>query len=91
MAHDGKVMWWGRGDDGKAERDDLGPWIAVSGRAPKWNAEAEAEIARLHEAREVVSAENYRLRAAITDAASALESVARVLRKAVAERGEGEE
>ena len=77
--------------DGKMTDDDLGPWIGVSGRAPKWDAEYEAELARLHRGREVVSAENYRLRAAITDAAAALESVARVLRRAVAERGESEE
>ena len=89
MGDDGPMKDWrkGRADDGS---DDLGPWVAVNGRAPKWDAEAEAEIAKLHEAREVVSAENYRLRAAITDAAAALESVARVLRMAVAERGEGE-
>ena len=81
MAHHGKVTDWrkGRADDGS---DDLGPWIGVNGRAPKWDAEAEAEIAALHQAREVVSGENYRLRAAITDAAAALESVARVLRQA---------
>ena len=83
MAHHGKMTDWrkGRADDGMSA-PGMGPWVGVSGRAPKWDAEAEAEIAALHQAREVVSGENYRLRAAITDAAAALESVARVLRQA---------
>ena len=60
----------------------IGRLPGVSDRAPDWGPEAAEEIAALHQAREVVSGENYRLRAAITDAAAALESVARVLRQA---------
>lgn len=76
MAHDGPI------DDG------LGPWRADSGRMGRHvvpDAEVQNEFDRLHQAREVVSGENYRLRTAMREAATTLEKLAQVLRRAIDE------